>query len=77
MKELERTSGAAPFPSDANFILFRVPAADAVYNALKMRGVLIKNLHGSHPALGNCLRVTVGTPDENERFLNALRASMA
>ncbi|MGZ8209237.1 MAG: histidinol-phosphate transaminase [Burkholderiales bacterium] len=77
MKELEQTSGAAPFPSDANFILFRVPAADAVFNALKMRGVLIKNLNGSHPALGNCLRVTVGTPDENDRFLNALRASMA
>ena len=64
------------FPSDANFILFRVPGAPRVFESLKSRGVLIKNLHGAHPALENCLRVTVGTPDENTRFLAALRDSL-
>jgi histidinol-phosphate aminotransferase len=39
--------------------------------------VLIKSLHGSHPALEGCLRVTVGTRDENDRFLEALRESLA
>ncbi len=61
------------FPSDANFILFRVARADAVFSGLKTRGVLIKNLSGSHPSLTDCLRVTVGTAEENERFLSALQ----
>ena len=43
---------------------------------LKTRGVLIKNLSGSHPSLADCLRVTVGTAEENERFLSALQQSL-
>jgi histidinol-phosphate aminotransferase len=74
---LRQMRGATPWPSDANFILFRVGAADAVFGGLKQRGVLVKNLHGSQPALENCLRVTVGTPAENDRFLGALRESIA
>ena len=70
---LERESRTTPFPSDANFILFKTAAAQRTFDALKGRGVLIKNLHGSHPALEGCLRVTVGRPDENDRFLEALR----
>ena len=50
--------------------------AAGVFNGLKQRGVLIKNLHGSHPALQDCLRVTVGTPDENEQFIQALQGSL-
>lgn len=65
--------GTVVFPSQANFILFRVPAATAAFGALRQRGVLVKNLDGSHPMLADCLRVTVGTPDENNRFLDALR----
>jgi histidinol-phosphate aminotransferase len=75
--ELARTPGAMPYPSDANFILFRTPAAERVFAGLKERGILIKNLHGSHPALEGCLRVTVGTAIENDRFLGALRAALA
>lgn len=67
----------APYVSEANFILFRVPAADAIFEKLRARRVLIKNLHGSHPMLAQCLRVTVGTPDENARFLGALKESLA
>ena len=65
-----------PFPSEANFILFRVARADAVFASLKARGVLIKNLHASHPSLTDCLRVTVGTPEENAQFLSALHESL-
>jgi len=70
--------GVSPFPSDANFILLRLPAgtADTGFAALKERGVLVKNLNGSHPLLADCLRVTVGTPEENRAFLTALTAAL-
>ncbi len=69
--------GVAPYPSAANFILFRVGGdADAVFEGLKRRGVLIKNLNRSGGALSGCLRVTVGTPDENDAFVAALRESL-
>jgi histidinol-phosphate aminotransferase len=61
------------YPSEANFILFRVARATQVFEGLKQRGVLIKNLNGGHPALADCLRVTVGTPDESARFVAALQ----
>ncbi len=70
--------GVTPFPSQANFILFRVTAGRAaeLFQRLKDQGVLIKNLHGAHPALHDCLRVTVGTPEENQAFLSALRTAL-
>ncbi|MBI4203582.1 MAG: histidinol-phosphate transaminase [Betaproteobacteria bacterium] len=74
--ELEHIPGVRPFPSDANFILFRIVGASEVFAGLKRRGVLIKNLHETHPALAHCLRVTVGTPDENSRFLGALKETV-
>jgi histidinol-phosphate aminotransferase len=74
--ELERMPGVQAFPSEANFILFRTGAAEQVFNDLKQQGVLIKNLHGSHPALADCLRVTVGTPAENDKFQRALSKSV-
>jgi histidinol-phosphate aminotransferase len=74
---LQRIPAAQPFPSEANFILFRAGSAEQVFNALRERRVLVKNLHGSHPALQDCLRVTVGTPAENDRFLAALEDSVA
>jgi histidinol-phosphate aminotransferase len=73
---LAHMRGVAPFPSEANFILFKVPGAEAVFAGLKASGVLIKNLHGSQAALADCLRVTVGTPAENDRFLEALREAI-
>ena len=67
--------GVTPFPSEANFILLRVPGgrAKAVFDGLRESGVLVKNLHGAHPLVADCLRVTVGTPDENDAFVAALR----
>jgi histidinol-phosphate aminotransferase len=64
------------YPSAANFILFRLPHAAKVFEGLKQRGVLIKKLDGSHPALADCLRVTVGKAEENELFVKALQESI-
>lgn len=66
--------GVTAYPSEANFVLFRVAegTADAVFMALREQGVLIKNLNPAAGRLQDCLRVTVGTPDENTQFLTAL-----
>ncbi|HFD81445.1 MAG TPA: histidinol-phosphate transaminase [Gammaproteobacteria bacterium] len=69
--------GVTAWPSEANFILFRVAGADAVFAGLRERGVLIKNLSPAGGALADCLRVTVGTGEENARFLDALRGVLA
>jgi histidinol-phosphate aminotransferase len=61
-------------PSDANFLLVRVPDAHRIAAALRASGVLVKNLHGHHPLTANCLRITVGTPAENDHLLAALAA---
>jgi histidinol-phosphate aminotransferase len=75
-ERLRDLRGVEAFPSDANFILVRVPDADAVDTRLKARKILVRNLHGSHPLLANCLRLTVGTPGENELALSALAESL-
>jgi histidinol-phosphate aminotransferase len=65
------------WPSDANFILFRPQDRDAtdVWRALLDRSILIRNCAG-WDGLRNCLRVTIGTTDENDRFLHALKESL-
>jgi histidinol-phosphate aminotransferase len=65
------------WPSDANFILFRptARAASDVWQDLLSASVLVRDC-SSWPGLDNCLRVTVGTPEENDRFLAALRVSL-
>jgi histidinol-phosphate aminotransferase len=70
---LRGMAGVEPFGSDANFILLRVANARRVFENLKRRRVLIKLLDGSHPMLRDCLRVTVGTQQENTTFIAALR----
>ncbi|MBP9586341.1 MAG: histidinol-phosphate transaminase [Bacteroides sp.] len=59
------------FPSDANFFLVRVNDACALYNYLVGEGIIVRNRH-SVSLCGNCLRITVGTPQENERLMEAL-----
>jgi len=61
------------FPSQANFLLLRVADARAVFEGLKQAGILIKNLHAKGSLLEGCLRVTIGTPEENDRFVHALK----
>lgn len=76
LRGLQEVPGLAAYPSDANFLLFRISNAERVFDGLKQRGVLIKSLHGSHRLLANCLRVTVGTPQENDAFLAALTRTL-
>ncbi len=75
-QQLQNLPQVEVFPSAANFILFRVPDADTVFHKLKQQGILIKNLHPSGGLLTNCLRVTIGTPGENEVFLTALKTAL-
>lgn len=75
-QQLGEIAGVQVYPSEANFLLFRVANATAVFNGVKQRGVLIKNLNGGHPMLTDCLRVTVGAPEENELFIDALKACL-
>jgi histidinol-phosphate aminotransferase len=75
-QQLAEISGIKVYPSEANFLLFRVANATEVFNGLKQRGVLIKNLNGGHPMLTDCLRVTVGTPEQNKKFIAALQESI-
>ena len=62
------------WPSEANFLLCRVLGGDApgLAGDLRRQGILIKLLHGSEPLLDQCIRISVGTPDENQQLLNAL-----
>jgi histidinol-phosphate aminotransferase len=75
-RALARMPGVKAWRSDANMILARVPDAQRSFEGLKARGVLVKNVSKMHPLLANCLRVTVGTADENARMLAALEASL-
>ena len=75
-RELAQLPGVRSWPSDANMILARVPDAQQSFDGLKAHGVLVKNVSKMHPLLANCLRLTVGTPDENTQLLSALKASL-
>jgi histidinol-phosphate aminotransferase len=68
--------GVRVFPSEANMILVRVPDSARAFQGMKASGVLVKHIAGLHPLLQNCLRLTVGTPDENTLMLKALEQSL-
>lgn len=72
-KALAALQGVTVYPSEANFFLIRVPDAERTFEALRRQGVLVRSLH---PGLANCLRVTVGTPEENRILLNAMREAL-
>jgi len=76
---LEALPGLVVYPSEANFLLLRTPPgrADALFAALRRQGVLIRNLSTGGGLLADCLRVTIGTPAENETFLSALAGALA
>ena len=74
MEALAALKGVTVFPSEANFVVARVADADATFAALRDSGILVKNLDGWHPLLAQCLRITVGTPAQNDALLRVLRA---
>jgi histidinol-phosphate aminotransferase len=83
---LNAINGIKVFPSAANFILFKVieksdekdthKDSAAVFESLKQQGVLIKRFADNSGVLANCLRVTVGTAEENQIFLRALAKAL-
>ena len=74
---LRKEPGLRVYPSRANFLLVEVREADprAVFESLYAQGVLVRNVT-SYPRLERCLRVTVGSEDENARLLAALPAAL-
>jgi len=74
--KLRDLPGLRAYPSDANMILVRVPDAKRVFDGMRARKVLIKNVSGLHPLLENCVRITVGSPQENLLMIDALKASL-
>jgi histidinol-phosphate aminotransferase len=73
---IDRMAGIARFPSQANFILVKVADADQTFRALLSRKILVKNTGKTHPLMANTLRLTVGTPAENDAMIGALRESV-
>ena len=74
--QLQTIPGVQPFPSQGNMILARLPDAKAVFDAMKSRGVLVKNVSAMHPLLSDCLRITIGQAHENDMMIAALKASL-
>ena len=72
---LEAMSGVRVWPSAANYLLFRVGDATAVFDAMLGEGVLVRDF-SRKPRLDGCLRVTIGTRPENDAFLDALAAAV-
>jgi histidinol-phosphate aminotransferase len=75
---LNALNGITAYPSAANFILFKTAEnkANEIFAAIKQQGVLIKNLNPQGGLLADCLRVTIGTPEENAAFIAALTSSL-
>jgi histidinol-phosphate aminotransferase len=72
MAALARLPGVTVFDSAANFFVARFPDGPGAFATLKTAGILVKNVHGWHPLLANCLRITIGIPAENDALLAAL-----
>ena len=70
--ELAKLPGVTPFPSRANFVLARFSDAGAVFEALKARGILVRNLSASHPLMTNTLRISMGTSEQMDALIAAL-----
>ena len=73
---LRALPGLKTWDSDANMVLLRVPDAARTFEGMRAHGVLVKNVSKMHPLLANCLRLTVGTADENAQMLAALEKSL-
>ena len=84
-KALQQMPGVTPYASEANMMVLRfkgnhdtdMDAANRAFEVLKSHQVLVKNVSKMHPLLANCLRLTIGTPDENKQLLAALQAALS
>ena len=80
-KALQQMAGVTPYASEANMMVLRfngeADAANRAFEVLKAHKVLVKNVSKMHPLLANCLRLTIGTPEENKQLLAALQAALS
>ena len=76
LARLRELPGVAVYPSEANYIMFRVEGASDVWQGLYDVGVLVRDFSAT-PRLEDCLRVSIGTAQENDRFLVALGSILA
>jgi histidinol-phosphate aminotransferase len=80
-KALQQMAGVTPYASEANMMVLRfngeADAANRAFEVLKTHKVLVKNVSKMHPLLANCLRLTIGTPEENQQLLAALQAALS
>lgn len=76
LQTLAAMPGVKVWPSEANMVLVRVADAQKTFDGMKARGVLVKNVSKMHPLLANCLRLTVGTTEENVLMLAAFKESL-
>ena len=80
-KALQQMTGVTPYASEANMMVLRfngeADAANRAFEVLKAHKVLVKNVSKMHPLLANCLRLTIGTPEENKQLLAALQAALS
>ncbi len=77
LKAVNQIPGAQAAKSDANMFLVRVADAAKTFDGLKQRGILVKNVSAMHPLLTNTLRISVGTPAENQLLLKALQECLS
>ena len=74
VKELVSVSGVQKvFPSDANFLLVKMERANEVYHYLVGRGIVVRN-RSNVILCEDSLRITVGTPQQNQKLISALKA---
>ena len=80
-KALQHMAGVTPYASKANMMVLRfngeADAANRAFEVMKAHKVLVKNVSKMHPLLANCLRLTIGTPEENKQLLAALQAALS
>lgn len=61
----------------AHFLTVRLPDAPSAFERLKENGILVKNLHGRHALLRNCLRIAIGTPEQNDGVVQGVQQAVA
>ena len=71
--KLEDIKGIKVYPSEANFLTIRTPNSEECFDLLLQNGFLIKNLSAAHPLLKNCVRITIGKPEDNAKWLSVLQ----
>ena len=76
LEEFTKIKSINAYPSDANFILFQTSDnGEKIFRILLENNILVRNL-SAHPMLNNCLRVTIGTREENDQFLDRLKQAI-